>query len=127
MVLDTSGSLVKVFVMVKESRYGKISLYMKDIGKMIKLMEEEGLFMQQEMFMKENGRMIKLMDMEYIQELMDRLILATGMRINSMVLVFRSGMIILLMRGNISKDINMELASLFGLMEPFMKGILRKI
>jgi inorganic pyrophosphatase/exopolyphosphatase len=127
MALGTLGSLVKAFVMGKENKYGKIILYMKVIGKMVKLMEEEDLYMQQGMFMKENGRTIKLMDMEYIQELTDQLILVTGMRINSMDSVYRSGTITLLMRESIFKDISMEQANLFGLMEPFMKVISRKI
>lgn len=126
MALGTLGSLVKAFVMGKENKYGKITLYMKVIGKMVKLMEEEDLYMQQGMFMKENGRTIKLMDMEYIQELMDQLILVIGMRINSMDSVYRSGTITLLIRENIFKDISMEQANLFGLMEPFMKVISRK-
>jgi inorganic pyrophosphatase/exopolyphosphatase len=100
---------------------------MRGIGKMIELMEEEGLFMHQEMFMKDNGKMIKLMGMEYIRELMDQLILVIGTRINSTDLVFRSGMINLLMRESIFKDISMAQANLFGLMELFMKVILRKI
>jgi len=126
MALDTLGSLVKVFVMGKENKYGKIILYMKVIGKMVKLMEEEDLYMQQEMFTKENGRTIKLMDMEYIHELMDQLILVIGMRINSMDSVYRSATITLVMRENIFKDINTEQANLFGLMERFMKVISRK-
>lgn len=127
MILNTLGSLVKANEMGKESKYGKISLCMRGIGKMIELMEEEGLFMHQEMFMKDNGKMIKLMGMEYIRELMDQLILVIGTRINSMDLVFRSGMITLLMRESTSKDISMAQANLFGLMELFMKVISRKI
>ena len=100
---------------------------MKVIGKMIRLMEEEDLFMRQGMSMKENGKTIKLMAMEFIQELMDQLILVIGMRINSMDLVFRNGMITLPIRENILKDINMELANLYGPMELFMKVISRKI
>jgi hypothetical protein len=49
------------FVMVEEYRYGKMDLTMKDIGKTIKLMEREDLFIQTEIFMRENGKMIKLM------------------------------------------------------------------
>lgn len=127
MILNTLGSLVKVNEMGKESKYGKISLCMRAIGKMIELMEEEGLFMHQGMFMKDNGKMIKLMGMEYIRELMDQLILVIGTRINSTDLVFRSGMITLLMRESTSKDISMAQANLFGLMELFMKVISRKI
>ena len=115
------------FEMGRENKYGKILLYMKDIGKMIKLTEEGDSFMQQEMFMRVNGRMIRPMVMEYIQELMDQLILVIGMRINSMDSVYRSGTITLLMRESIFKDISMEQANLFGLMEPFMKVISRKI
>jgi hypothetical protein len=47
--------------MVEEYRYGKMGLTMKDIGKTIKLMEREDLFIQTEIFMRENGKMIKLM------------------------------------------------------------------
>ena len=49
------------FVMVEEYKYGKMGLTMKDIGKTIKLMEREDLFIQTEIFMRENGKMIKLM------------------------------------------------------------------
>jgi len=47
--------------MVEEYKYGKMGLTMKDIGKTIKLMEREDLFIQTEIFMRENGKMIKLM------------------------------------------------------------------
>jgi hypothetical protein len=115
------------FEMGRENKYGKILHYMKDIGKMIKLTEEEDSFMQQEMFMRVNGRMIRPMVMEYIQELMDQLILVTGLRISSMDMVFRSGRITLPMKENIFKGLNMELANLYGLMEQSMKAILKKI
>lgn len=51
--------------MVEEYRYGKMGLTMKDIGKTIKLMEREDLFIQTEIFMRENGKMIKLMVMVF--------------------------------------------------------------
>jgi len=116
-----------VFEMGRESKSGKILLFMKGTGRMIKLMEEEDLFMQLEMFMKENGRMIRLMDMEYIQELKDQLILVIGLRISNMDMVFRNGQTTHLMKENISKGSNMALENLYGLTELFMKVTLKKI
>ena len=52
--------------MVEEYKYGKMGLTMKDIGKTIKLMEREDLFIQTEIFMRENGKMIKLMVVVFI-------------------------------------------------------------
>lgn len=120
-------SLVTVYEMGRGNKYGKILLFMKGIGKMIKLMEEEDLFMQQAMFMRDNGRMIRLMALEYTQELMDQVIQVIGLRISSMDMVFRNGWTTLLMMESIFKGSNMELENSFGLTELFMKVILKKI
>ena len=116
-----------VYEMGRGNKYGKILLFMKGIGKMIKLMEEEDLFMQQAMFMRDNGRMIRLMALEYTQELMDQVIQVIGLRISSMDMVFRNGWTTLLMMESIFKGSNMELENSFGLTELFMKVILKKI
>ena len=56
--------------MVKGNNYGKMDLYMKDTGKIIRLMETEGLFIQMVMFTKESGKKIRQKDKGYIYMLM---------------------------------------------------------
>lgn len=60
--------------MGEENKYGKMGLYMKDIGLIIKCMDLEDFFIQQVIFIKASGKMINLMDMVYnyfIQEYMN--------------------------------------------------------
>ena len=52
--------------MVQESKYGQIMRNMKENGEKIRLTEEENSGMRMVIFMRENGKMIKLMDMEFI-------------------------------------------------------------
>ena len=45
-----------------DTKYGQMAVFMKDIGKMIRLMGEVDLFMLTEISMMDSGKMIKLMD-----------------------------------------------------------------
>jgi hypothetical protein len=45
--------------MEKEFKHGKMEPDMKEIGKIIKLMEKENFGMLMEMFLRVNGKMIK--------------------------------------------------------------------
>ena len=47
-------------------KYGLMVLDMKAIGNIIKLVEKENSGMLMVMYLKDNGKMIKLMAMEYI-------------------------------------------------------------
>jgi hypothetical protein len=51
--------------MGEENKYGKMELYMKDIGLIIKCMDLEDFFTQQVIIIKVSGKMINLMDMVY--------------------------------------------------------------
>lgn len=64
--------------MVEVNKYGRTSLYIKDIGKIIKLMEEVDSFIQTVMSMKENGKMTKLMEKAFIIIMMDQATTVSG-------------------------------------------------
>lgn len=51
--------------MAKEFKFGRMDQYMRDIGKMIKLLEKEDLFMLMGMCMKVIGLIINLTDMVF--------------------------------------------------------------
>ena len=67
---------------------------------MIELTAEVDLFTQMEMFMKAIGKMIKLMEKESIPKMMVLAILESGLRIFSMVLELNDGRTTLPTRGN---------------------------
>lgn len=67
---------------------------------MIKLTDEVDLFMLMEMFMKDNGKMIKLMEREYIDIKMAQFTLENGTKICNMVMEYKNRMILRLMKGN---------------------------
>ena len=78
--------------MAKENKYGRIIRYIKGIGLMIELMVEVDSFMPMGMSMKVNGRMIKHMAKEFTLKMMVPVILGSGLRIYSMVLVSKDGL-----------------------------------
>ena len=57
-----NGWLILRLEKVEDVKHGQMVLYMRDIGKIIKQLVREDLFMQMEMFMMVNGSMIKLME-----------------------------------------------------------------
>ena len=71
--------------MAKDVKYGQMAVFMKDIGKMIKLTAEEDLFLLVGMFILGNGRTIKLMEKvnSHIQTGLNSM--AVGFQINKKV------------------------------------------
>ena len=67
-------------------------LYMKDFGRIIFIIEEVSFIMQVEICMKENLLMIWHKDLVFIDMLMEVSMLDTGIKINSMALERKSGM-----------------------------------
>jgi hypothetical protein len=114
--------------MAEVNKYGKIFLCMKDIGKIIKQMEEVVLSIQMVMYMKGNGKMIKPMVKEYIITMMAQVIMDNGLKMFNKDLVFKNGQTDLRIKGiyynnlvNIIMDLNMVLENLYGLIGLNMK------
>ena len=63
--------------------------------------------MLMEIFMKDNGKMIKLMEKEFILMLMEQCMKENGKMINSMDLEQKTGLIMLIMKEHIVKAKNM--------------------
>jgi len=82
-----------------ENKYGKIFPFMKVIGKIIKQMEEVDLFIQMVMFIKDNGRMIKLTEKVFIIIMMVQAIQANGSKISNRDMVYKSGPMVLHIKG----------------------------
>lgn len=77
--------------MVKESKFGMISLCMRDSGRKIRLMEEVELYMLMGMCMRGSGGMIRRMGMECTIILMGRVILVNGLMMSIMDMELRNG------------------------------------
>lgn len=88
---------------------------MKDIGKTIKPMEEEGSFILMGMSMKESGKMTKLMVKVSILTLMGQDMKVNGWKTSNMDLVLKDGQTEHLMKDNMPKEKNMEEENLLGL------------
>lgn len=67
------------------------------------------------MFMKESGKMIRLMEREFTLMLMVLAMRVNGLKINNTVLVLRDGLMELPMKVNIHKERSTEKESLLGL------------
>jgi membrane protein YqaA with SNARE-associated domain len=81
MVKNILDSLKMGKDMAKVNKYGKITLSMRVIGQMIRLMGKAGLFIQKEMFMKATGKMIRHMVVAYTTMWMDKNIQEDGLMI----------------------------------------------
>jgi hypothetical protein len=84
---------------------------MKDIGRMIKLLEKEDSFMLTETFTKDNGKKTKQMVMEYILTKMELCIKVIGWKINNTEKVRKHG----LMEQNIQVITSMERKTVEGI------------
>lgn len=82
-----------------ENKCGKITPSTKGIGRMIKLMEGEGLSIPTVMSTKGNGKTIKLMEKVCTCTKMGQSITGIGSKITSMALDFNNGSMGLLTRG----------------------------
>lgn len=77
--------------MVKGSKFGMISLCMRDNGRKIRRMEEVELFMLMGMCMRGSGGMIRRMGMGCIIILMGRVIRVNGLMMSIMDMELRNG------------------------------------
>lgn len=78
--------------MVEANKYGKIILFIKDIGTIIKQMEGVDSFIQMEMSMKGNGKTIKHMVKEYITTTTGQAIMDNGNKTYNKDKEYRNGM-----------------------------------
>ena len=89
--------------MAKDIRFGLMVAFMKDIGKMIRLMEKEDLFMLMEMSMRGIGWMIRLMAMAHILIQMEQHMWVTGSMISKKDKEKKIGLMVLLMKVTIKR------------------------
>lgn len=87
---------------------------------MIRQMEREGLFMLMEIYMKVIGRMIKLKEEVFMNIWMEPSILETGKKIDNMDMELRLGLMELNMKEIMNKEKSMGLDLLNGLMAQFI-------
>ena len=85
-------------------KFGAMEVFMKAIGKMIKLTEEEDSFMQMVIFMTVSGRTIKLMVLENTLILMVPNTKVIGSMISNMVKEKKNGQ----MAPDMKENINLE-------------------
>ena len=76
--MKASGMSKLMKSMVEALRSGETAVYMKDIGKTVKPMDEVDLSMPTETPIMGNGRMTSLMVTEPIRKLMEQLMRVTG-------------------------------------------------
>lgn len=108
--------------MVMAFKNGLMVLFIKVHGKMIRLMDQENLFIQMEIIIKDNGKTIKLKDMVYIKKLMEETTMVNGFQINHMVTEQNSGQMGISIKDSLVKDINMEMEYINGMTVQLMKG-----
>ena len=77
--------------MARVSRYGKINLCMKDIGKMIRQMEKVESYTPMVMYTMDNGKMIRLKGMALIIMQMGLVTQDNGFKMSIMVTAYRNG------------------------------------
>lgn len=119
-------SSATVCAMVRESRCGLTSLFMRDIGWTIELTDEADSSTPTVTSMRASGRMIRRMAAVFIQELMAPAILGSGLKIYSTDTVFKSGTTALPTKENTSKATNRALANSHGQTALFTKAISKK-
>ena len=98
----------------KEYKYGKMEVSIKDIGKLIKQMGKEDLYMQMVMSMKENGSMTRLRVVAHMSIWMEPSMLEIGKKTDKMAMELKLGLIMLNMKAIMNSVKNMELEPLNG-------------
>ena len=88
--------------MEEESKFGKITPSMRATGSTIEQMEGEDLSTLMETSTKASGRMIKLMVREFIQKMMAQVTQENGLKIYSMDLASKDGLMVHPTRGTSS-------------------------
>ena len=97
-------NLIMACVMDQANKFGLISHYTKVTGWMIGPMVGVDLSIPMVMSMKGNGKMIKLMVKGFILNMMDRVMLESGQKISSMVMVFKNGLMDLHIKGKYNSN-----------------------
>jgi hypothetical protein len=122
-----SASSVTACATAKENRYGKTTLFTRDIGWTIGHTGGAGSSMRTEMYTKDSGKTIRRTEMEFIQELTGQATLDNGLKIYSTVTVLKNGMMALHTRESTPRVSNMGRVNLPGPIVQSMKEISRRI
>ena len=122
--MKVNGTLLPRKDMAVDIKSGVMAPSMKDIGKMIKPMEEEDLFMLMEISMMATGKTIKLMDMDNTLTLMVPNTKDTGSTTSNMDKVKNIGQMVLSMKEIINTAKRMVLVNSIGLISHHMLVIL---
>ena len=89
--IKENGISKLILDMVKVTKFGLTEAYMKDIGRMIRPMEEVDSSMQMAIFMMDTGKMIRLMVLDNIPILTEHSTRANGVMTSSTAKVKKSG------------------------------------
>ena len=89
--IKDNGLRMMIPDMVKVTKFGLTEAYMKDIGRMIRPMEEVDSSMQMAIFMMDTGKMIRLMVLDNIPILTEHSTRANGVMTSSTAKVKKSG------------------------------------
>ena len=107
--IKDNGLRIMIPDMVKATRFGLTEAYMKDIGRMIRPMEEVDSSMQMVIFMMDTGKMIRLMVSGNIPILTEHSTRANGVMTSSTAKVKKSGPMVPSTRGIIISEKSMAL------------------
>lgn len=113
--------------MVQAFRSGRMVRNTRDFGKMVKPTEKVNLFTLMGIYMKETGRMTRLVDMASIFIIMERSIREIGLMITSMAMVFNLGLMAASTKVLTNKGRKMVRGNTSGEMEAFTKEAGRRI
>ena len=107
-----------------EFKNGLMELCIKETGKIIKLKGKENLYIHQEMFMKDNGKMIRLMVMVFTHIIIVKQnIKDNGLMIYSMGEVCKNIRTEIFIKENLRKEEGMEMENIVLKMEEIIKEI----
>jgi hypothetical protein len=113
----------EIVVKDMEFKCGQMVQDIKEIGKIIKLMVKENLFMLMEIFIKVNGKMIKLMDLVVINIPMELHMKDIGKMIINKEKEHKNGLMVVDMKGSIKEEKRMGKDIIFGATKVFIKEI----
>jgi len=108
--------------MVEDIKSGLMVLFMKDTGKMTRLMEEEDLYTLMVMSTKDNGKTIRLMAMESICIQMEHNMKGIGKKISNMERARKHGQMVLAMKVTMLKGKRTVMVNSNGLTAQLMKA-----
>ena len=107
-----------------EFKNGLMELYIKETGKIIKHKVKENFYIHQEIFMKDNGKMIRLMVMVFTHIIIVKQnIKDNGLMIYSMEEVYKNIQTEIFIKDNLRKEEGMEMENIVLKMEEIIKEI----